>query len=50
MAHITWDFRMAVRRVVRWAAKVNRGKKDRRQTNLKAEFVEGGTIGPVRKK
>ena len=50
MSHITWDARMAARRVVRWAANVNRGREDRRQTNLKAEFVEGGTIGPVRER
>jgi len=32
---------------VTWAANVSRGKEDRRQTMTKAEFVEGGTIGPV---
>ena len=35
------------RRIVRWADNVARGKDDRRQTLTKAEFVEGGTIGPV---
>jgi hypothetical protein len=36
-----------VRRVVRWADNVARGKEDRRQTLTKMEFIEGGTIGPV---
>jgi hypothetical protein len=32
---------------VRWAGNVARGKDDRQQTEFKAEFVEGGTIGPA---
>ena len=47
VAHIRWDYRPVVRRVVRWAANVSHGKDDRRQTLTKAEFVEGGTIGPA---
>jgi hypothetical protein len=38
-----------VRRIVRWAANVSQGKRDLRQTLTKAEFVAGGTIGPVKK-
>ena len=45
VAHIRWDYRPVVRRVVRWAANVSHGKDDRRQTLTKAEFVEGGTVG-----
>jgi hypothetical protein len=45
---IRWDYRPVVRRVVRWAANVSHGKDDRRQTLTKAEFVEGGTIGPAK--
>jgi hypothetical protein len=48
IAHIRWDGRPVVRRIVRWAANVSRGKDDRRQTLTMAEFVEGGTVGPVR--
>jgi hypothetical protein len=33
--------------MVRWANNVSRGKDGRRQTLTKAEFFEGGTIGPV---
>ena len=48
IAHIRWDSRPVVQRVVRWAANVSHGKQDRRQTLTKAEFVEGGTVGPVK--
>lgn len=47
IAHITWDSDPLVQRIVRWAANVSRGKVDRHQTLTKAEFVSGGTIGPV---
>ena len=48
VAHIRWDRRPVVRRIVRWAANVSRGKTDLRQTLTQAEFVEGGTIGPAK--
>jgi DNA-binding LacI/PurR family transcriptional regulator len=48
IAHIRWDSRPVVQRIVRWAANVSNGRDDRRQTLTKAEFVEGGTIGPVK--
>jgi DNA-binding LacI/PurR family transcriptional regulator len=47
IAHIRWDSRPVVRRIVRWAANVSRGKADLRQTSTPAEFVPGGTIGPA---
>ena len=47
IAHIRWDYLPVVRRIVRWAANVSRGKEDLRQTSTKAEFVDGGTVGPV---
>jgi len=47
IAHIRWDSRTVVRRIVRWANNVARGKEDKRQTETKAEFVAGGTVGPV---
>jgi len=46
-AHIRWDHRPLVRRIVRWAENVSHGRKDLRQTETAADFVEGGTIGPV---
>ena len=48
VSHIRWDRKTVVHRISRWAANVARGKADRRQTSTKAEFVEGGTIGPAR--
>ncbi len=47
IAHIRWDSGPLVRRIVRWAANVSRGRTDVRQTFVPAEFVAGGTIGPV---
>ncbi|MCX6874043.1 MAG: substrate-binding domain-containing protein [Verrucomicrobia bacterium] len=48
ITHIRWDSRPLVRRIVRWAHNVARGKNDRRASFTKAEFLEGGTIGPVK--
>lgn len=47
IAHIDWDFRPLVQRVLRWADHVAQGREDREQTLLLADFVEGGTIMPV---
>jgi len=47
VAHIRWDSRPVVRRIVRWVKNVARGKADLRQTHTPAEFVPGGTIGPA---
>lgn len=45
IAHIHWDPQPVVRRILRWVENVALGKEDRRHTETKAEFVEGGTIG-----
>jgi DNA-binding LacI/PurR family transcriptional regulator len=47
ISHITYDSRLWVRRAVRWATNVARGKEDRRNDLTNATFVEGGTIGPA---
>ncbi len=47
VAHIHWDPAPVVRPILRWSDNVARGRKDRRQTFTKAEFIEGGTIGPA---
>lgn len=49
VAHIRWDIQPVVRRILKWAGNVSRGKADTRQTFTKAEFVEGGTIGQVKR-
>jgi hypothetical protein len=36
-----------VNRIVRWANNIRHGKEDTRQTTIKAEFIEGGTVGPT---
>ena len=41
------DTRRLVPRVVRWADHVANGNEDRRETLIRAEFIEGGTIGPA---
>ena len=48
VAHIRWDYRPVIHRIVRWTNNVSRGKEDKRKTLTKAEFVDGGTIGPAR--
>lgn len=50
ITHIRWDYSPLVRRIVRWADNLARGKDDRRASFTKAEFVEGGTIGPLKPK
>lgn len=50
VAHIRWESRHVVNRIVRWANQAARGKDDRRQTFIKAEFIEGGTIGPAKER
>lgn len=47
VAHTRWDHRPVVRRVLRWTNNIARGKEDLRQSLTKAEFVDGGTVGPV---
>jgi len=49
VSHINWDARPLVRSIVKWADHISRGKKYRRQTSIKAQFVEGGTLGPAPK-
>lgn len=47
ISHIRWDSGPVVNRIVRWANQLARGRQDLRQTFTRAEFVHGGTIGPV---
>jgi DNA-binding LacI/PurR family transcriptional regulator len=48
VAHIQWDSRPWVRRVVRWVSNVSHGKVDKRQSLTKTDFIEGGSIGPAK--
>lgn len=47
VSHIRWDPKPVVKRIVRWADRISRGKTDHRQSMTRAEFIEGGTVGPV---
>lgn len=47
VSHIRTDARRWVARVVEWIGNVAQGKEDRRNTLIRAEFVDGGTIGPA---
>lgn len=47
VAHIDWDPQPIIRRIVRWVGNIENGETDKRQTSIKAEFIEGGTIGPA---
>lgn len=47
VSRIHTDTRRWVSRVVQWVENVANGKEDRRETLIRAEFVEGGTIGPA---
>ena len=44
VAHIRWDSRPVVQRMVRWVDNLSRGKEDVRQVLVPAEFVVGGTV------
>ncbi len=49
VAHIKWEPRPIVRRILQWADNIAKGKSDLRQSYTKASFVPGGSIGPVNK-
>ena len=47
VAHLHWESAPIIRRIVQWANAVSRNITDVRQAEFPAEFVAGGTIGPV---
>jgi DNA-binding LacI/PurR family transcriptional regulator len=47
VAHIDYDIKPWVRRMVKWTDNVAKGRDDRCGASTPARFVEGGTIGPV---
>ena len=48
VAHNAWDPKLVINRIARWANNIAHGKDDQRQTLTKAEFIEGGTVGPAK--
>lgn len=47
VSHLLWDSKLLTRHVLRWVRQVARGKASRRQHLIRADFVEGETIGPA---
>jgi DNA-binding LacI/PurR family transcriptional regulator len=47
IAHIKSDPKPMVRRIVRWVSAIKKGTADRKSIIFPAEFVPGGSIGPV---
>jgi DNA-binding LacI/PurR family transcriptional regulator len=47
IAQMKWDTSLVIRRVIRWVAAVRKGNPDRKTINVPANFVSGGSIGPV---
>lgn len=49
ISHIRWDSKPLVRSVLKWADHIRHGKTDLRQTEIAAEFVPGGSMGPAKR-
>lgn len=47
IAQMKWDTSLVIRRVIRWVTAVRKGNPDRKTINVPANFVSGGSIGPV---
>jgi len=47
ISHINWDPKPLINVVMRWANQIRKGKNVRRTHPIKAEFIEGGTVGPA---
>ena len=47
LAHVRWEPLPVIRHVVRWLAAVAKGDADREHVTFPAEFVPGGSLGPV---
>jgi DNA-binding LacI/PurR family transcriptional regulator len=48
VARVRWDPVPVLRRVAGWANDVAKGNANLRQTFTQSEFIDGGTIGPVK--
>ena len=47
VAHIAWATPPLVRHVLAWIERISMGKEDHRQMQIKARFIDGGTLGPA---
>ena len=50
ISHIHWSAQPIVQQTVRWINQLSRGTNQRKAFFTHAEFVEGGTIGPLPKR
>jgi DNA-binding LacI/PurR family transcriptional regulator len=50
VTYIRWDSARLIRHARRWAANLARGRTQQKKSVVEAEFMEGGTIGPVPKR
>ena len=48
IAHIAWDSRPVIRRVVKWADHISHGKDDHQKSSSRARLILGGTISTAR--
>jgi DNA-binding LacI/PurR family transcriptional regulator len=48
ISRVSWDARLLVRDVMRWADHLNRGVRDVSQSLFQANFVPGATLGPAK--
>ena len=49
IAHLQWDHRPIIRRVLQWAKNLSLGREDLKQNFTKAKFIDGDSIGPIPK-
>ncbi len=49
IAHMNWNLKDIVNRILKWADATARGKEDKKQTFIEATLEPGGTIGPAPK-
>lgn len=47
VSHIRTDTLRWIQRIVQWVDNVAKRKQDRKETLIRSEFIEGGTIGPA---
>ena len=49
IAHLRWDHRPIIRRVLEWTHNLRLGRDDKKRSLIKAKFIDGETIGPAPK-
>lgn len=47
IAHLKWDYRPTIRRVIKWISHISQGVEDTKKSFTKAVYVDGDTVGPA---